>query len=75
MQQIKGNSSQAFKGLLRVAKMSEPLQKVFKYTTFEVLGNLIQQVINSSHKNIPVITSSYGTEWGSSHLSQGPCFG
>lgn len=52
-------SPTGFQGLLRVVKMSEPLQKVFKYIVFEALGKLIQWVFNSSHNSIPVIMSSY----------------
>lgn len=63
-------SPTGFQDLLRVVTMSQPLQKVSKYIIFEVLGNLIQQVVNSSHNNIPVIISSYGAERGSSHLSK-----
>lgn len=57
-----------FPGLLRVVKVSESLQKVFKYIIFEVSGNLIQRVVNSSQNSIPVIISSYRAEWGNSHL-------
>lgn len=47
--------------------MSEPLQKVIRYIIFEVLGNLIQRVINSSHNSIAVLMCSDGAE-GEVHI-------
>lgn len=42
-------SPTGFQSLLRVVKMLEPLQKVFKQIIFEALGNLIQRVISQQH--------------------------